>query len=143
MLQHHVFEHPFQSQKDLAEEYGTSPTTISKHSTKMIEVLGDEIDDMLEDLMDFMEEDVGPESFEDPSITMEKTMRDLQRVIEEQDFDSDEELEAFLEQLNENQEIMAPATSPRDRAQDKLFEAYQARGSERNKLIKEALDRTV
>lgn len=137
----HVGEQSIQSQKSLAAEYGTSANTISKHSSKIFDILDENIDEILGEIKEVNGEDNGHEEEGIHPLAMEKAMTDLNRVLEEQNFESKEELEQFMANLIENQELMVPAvTSPRDIAQDKLFEAYEAKGAKRRKLIEEALE---
>lgn len=140
IVQEAVIKGGMQTQKELAEEYGISSNTISKHNRTITEVLGEEIEDIFSGV-DEMAKNPSDEIPINPSFMMEETMRDIQRAVEGKTFESEEELEQFLADFNKNQDLMiSPSTSPRDIAQDKLFEAYEAKGNRRKKLIKEALD---
>lgn len=50
VIQKHLIGSAFQSQKDLASEYGVSVTTVSKHSRNMAEVLRDEINELVSEV---------------------------------------------------------------------------------------------
>lgn len=139
IVQKTVLLQSLQSQKDLAAEYGTSSNTISKHSRTITEVLGDEIKFIFSEMAHF-EKKLAGENSTHPLLTMEKSMRDMLSVLEGKEFESEEELQQFLSTWNENQDfISTPSVSPRDIAQDKLYEAYEVQGAQRKQLISEAL----
>jgi len=137
-----------QTQKELAEEYDTTANTVSKNVRKITETMSEDLEDIASRMN---KEEVFPESVEDADIgknitdngplSMEKMMRDIQKTMGEQDFDSEEEMHQFLDQLMANQDsISSESTSPRDIAQDKLYEAQASKGTKRKKLVKEALE---
>jgi len=143
------------SQSKLAEEYDTTPATVSKNVRKLSQLL-DEVDrdfeNIVEEMVDegllpngsgeFLDnyDEVDETIFDNSRLTMEKTMRDVQKAIEEQDFDSEEEMHQFIDKLLSNQDFLSSTpASPRDIAQDKLYEAQQTNGPKRKKLVKEAL----
>jgi tetratricopeptide (TPR) repeat protein len=72
---------------------------------------------------------------------MEKAMLDLTRLMEEQEFSSLEEANAFLQQFHNVRDLPASsrALSPLEQAQDKMYEAWNASGKKREKLAREAL----
>lgn len=115
------------TQAKLAKEYETSPGTISNHYRKLTEDY-DSVVDMLE--MD------NPSS---EPVNMEKQMRDMMRMIEEQEFNSEEELNNFL-QGGLNFDDLPKSQDPRDIAQDLLFEADEESGGKRKELIQKALN---
>lgn len=114
------------TQTQLAQEYGTSAGTISNHYRKL--------SDDFELLLFEHDQEQSPVPF-----NMEKEMRDLTRLIEEQEFESDEELDHFMQGLMNLDEI-TPSEHPRDIAQDILFDARETGGAARRRLIKDALD---
>ena len=72
---------------------------------------------------------------------MEKTTSDLSRLLQGQDFESEEDLKAYLDNMVKGKKIpYAPPKSTIHFAQDIMYEAWEA-GSrkERIKLAKEAL----
>ncbi|WP_249871577.1 SEC-C domain-containing protein [Oceanobacillus saliphilus] len=157
VVQSSLSEGTFQSQSELAKEYDTTSGTVSKNVRKIIETLDEELEEIIDELIGdevFPEEvgdlydkidgdysDVDEGIIGNNHVTMEKTMRDIQKAVEKQDFDSEEEMRQFLNELLTNQEISSPvSTLPRDIAQDKLYEAQQAKGAKRKKLVKEALE---
>lgn len=145
VVQRSLYGEPMQSQIEIAEEYGTSSGSVSKHSRTITEVLGDEIEMILDTIFDKEsklkeEQPSSPPSGKDPLLMSEKALQDFHQAIGDRTFESQEELEQFLEELTENPELMqAEPTSPRDMAQNLLYEAYKATGSNRKELIEEAL----
>jgi len=125
----HVEFFPFTNvtQEQLAKEYGTSPGAISNNYNK------------LSAKFELMTESFETEipSANQPNI--EKHLRDLMRTIEGQEFDSDEDLDEFIQDVMDWDELPA-SESPRDIAQDLLFDAQEATGVRRKKLIQEALE---
>lgn len=115
------------TQAQLAKEYETSAGTISNHYQRLSEDY---------ELL-FIDED--QESSSPTSFNMEKEMRNLTRLISEQEFDSDEELNDFMQEHLDLGEI-APPEHPRDVAQDILFDARETFGAARRRLINKALD---
>jgi hypothetical protein len=73
---------------------------------------------------------------------MEKTMFDLGRLLQQQKFESIEEANIFLEQFIGTKEIPVPVEdlTPVERAQEKMYEAWDATGKRRVKLAQEALE---
>ena len=72
---------------------------------------------------------------------MEKTMRDITRLIETGGFDSIEEANAALAGRVLGRDIPeAQATTPLDQAQDLMYEAFDASGDRRAKLARAALE---
>jgi len=75
---------------------------------------------------------------------MEKTMSDITKLLNEQDFDSIEEANAFLQQALASGQPLAPSSSqgtPLEQAQDLMYEAWEATGSRRRvKLARQALE---
>src|SRR5699024_1857923 len=115
------------TQSQLAKEYGTSAGTISNHYNK----LSNKFDDIL---------DVnGANTFISPPPNMEKQMRDLMRFIGEQEFESEEELNHFLQRAMSFDDLPS-SDNPRDIAQDLLFDAGETSGAKRKRLIQQALE---
>src|SRR5699024_5376154 len=115
------------TQSQLAREYGASAGTISNHYNK----LSDEFDNI---------SDVnGQDTFTSPPLNMEKQMRDLMRFIGEQEFESEEELNNFLQRAMHFDDLPS-SENPRDIAQDLLFDAGEASGAKRKRLIQQALE---
>jgi tetratricopeptide (TPR) repeat protein len=76
--------------------------------------------------------------------SMEQTMRDLTRLMEQQNFASLEEANAFLANLTGKPlPSFAPQDlSPLEQAQELIYQAFEAHGAKRVKLAKEALKRS-
>ena len=71
---------------------------------------------------------------------MERTLRDLHKILDAQDFQSEEEIEAFMEQLMAAGPI--PSYEPqtdKERAQEMIFDAWEAGGDEAVRLVRKAL----
>lgn len=121
---------PFTSvtQTQLAQEYGTSAGTISNHYGKF----SNDYDLILQ---------LSTEKNSPPQAPMntEKHMRDLMRTLEAQGFESEEEINEFLQGRFSNKDMLQ-SEKPRDIAQDLLYEAREVHGPARKKLIEKALD---
>jgi tetratricopeptide (TPR) repeat protein len=72
----------------------------------------------------------------------EQTMRDISRMFSEREFDSEEERNQFLrEQMISGQPVPAQPRSAVDRAQDIIYQAFEARSrTQMVKLARKALD---
>lgn len=72
---------------------------------------------------------------------MEKTMSDIGKLLEEQQFESLEEANAFLQGLLGSGKIPAlPKHTPLEQAQDLMYEAWNSSGRRRVELALQALD---
>src|SRR5690606_3453119 len=73
--------------------------------------------------------------------SMEKMMSDLTRLMQEQEFASIEEANAFLEQYMQGGQPIPtmPADTPLQQAQELIYEAWNATGRKRIALAKKAL----
>lgn len=72
---------------------------------------------------------------------MDKMMTDLHRLLESKEFDSPDEMNAFLQQIVASGQPL-PAAAPRtplEAAQELMYEAFEAAGQRRIELAKEAL----
>ncbi len=83
----------------------------------------------------------GPETPPLPDIrSMERVFHDIARVLEDKEFDSEDELNAYLQEVSASGG--APARKPRtavEEAQDVMYDAWEAVGKKRIKLAREAL----
>lgn len=73
--------------------------------------------------------------------SMDKMMADVGRLLESQEFDSIEEMNAYLQQVMASGEPI-PSTAPRtplEEAQELMYDAFEASGKQRIKLAKKAL----
>jgi tetratricopeptide (TPR) repeat protein len=71
---------------------------------------------------------------------MERTMADMGKLLEGRNFETMEEVNAFLQSAMANGGIAHPApTTPLERAQDLVYEAYDADGKRRVELARKAL----
>jgi len=74
---------------------------------------------------------------------MEKSLADIGRIVEDKKFGSLEEVNAFLRDLTSDSDGRLPSLPPAtalERAQDLMYEAWDARGPMRVKLAKQALE---
>lgn len=128
----------YSTQAELAKEYSVSTATISSHFQSFLYEL-EEIEAQANQDENFLGEPII--SNRNLSFDAEKTMRDIQRNINEKDFDSFEDLEAFLNGMMINGTIddVAPNQSAEDMAFDLIVSAQGKRGKERKKLINQAL----
>jgi transcriptional regulator with XRE-family HTH domain len=130
------------TQTELAERYGVSSATVSKRYN--------EIMDFAEFAMGFAgydEDDEDDEGIETPRMRPEKMFREIERLLAEQQLETIEEAQAFVDDYLSSQKLGLPAAprsskanSPRDQAQDLLYEAMdEPSSSKRVHLAKEAL----
>ncbi|CAA9389896.1 MAG: hypothetical protein AVDCRST_MAG93-9669 [uncultured Chloroflexia bacterium] len=71
---------------------------------------------------------------------MEKTTADLTRLLSSREFDSIDDMNAFLQQaMASGAPLGAPASTPLEQAQDLMYEAWNATGRRRVQLAREAL----
>lgn len=73
---------------------------------------------------------------------MEKMMLQMSRLLDEQEFETIEEANAFLQQFIGVKDIPHSSTplTPLEQAQEKMYEAWDASGKRRVKLAREALE---
>lgn len=72
---------------------------------------------------------------------MDKMMSDIGRLLESQEFDSIDEVNAYLQQVMASGQPI-PSAAPRtplEEAQERMYEAFEASGKRRIKLAREAL----
>lgn len=73
--------------------------------------------------------------------SMDKMMADIGRLLESQEFEDIDEVNAYLQQMMASGEPI-PSTSPRtplEEAQDLMYDAFESTGKQRIKLAKKAL----
>lgn len=128
LIQIIILENDAITQKEIAQEYGTTAGTLSINYRKIMDFLDESI-----------ENDVSqPIGYE--SVNMEREMREIQKIMSEKEFDTIEDANDFLQQmLNSENGIESTSMSPRDEAQDLLYDAQEAHGINRRKMIEEAL----
>lgn len=72
---------------------------------------------------------------------LERQMAAMTRLLEQQNFQTEEEVNAFIAQINaQGEQIDAPPATPLEQAQDMVYEASGLRGKQREALIRQALD---
>src|SRR5687767_1966491 len=71
---------------------------------------------------------------------MEKSLADITRLLQEREFESIDEANAFLQQMMASGEpIAARPRTPLEQAQDLMYDAWNATGRRRVQLAREAL----
>ncbi|MDC3414526.1 SEC-C metal-binding domain-containing protein [Terrihalobacillus insolitus] len=133
----------YYTQKELAEIYGVTPASVSKAYRQIEEVLGEEIEELMDEMLEdgpFDDEIDG--SFPFDRMGMERMMREATKAIEGQDFDSLNEMNAYLDNMvNNPNEQPKRSLSTQDQAQELIYDAYETdSGAKRVKLAKRALD---
>jgi tetratricopeptide (TPR) repeat protein len=126
------------TQKELGDLYGVSAGSISSTFKELEYVLSDEISDLLRSMYDTPMNDKAPVvPFNQGSMVTERAMQEAIAQLQGQDFESIEEINQFL-----NQNLNAPKKGPqgvKDRAQDLIYDAFEAVGQKRYKLAEQAL----
>src|SRR5690625_444365 len=130
LIQLSILENFTITQKEIADEYGTTAGTVSTNYRKILNFVKNVAETTdLQQPVDY-----------DP-VSMEREMKDLQKILSEQEFDSAEEAEDFIHQLLESgDEIESLPMTPRDHAQDLLYDAREVQGIRRKRLIEDALE---
>lgn len=124
------------TQKELADDYNVSQSSLSAKYREMADVLADVLDDLYAHLNE-EEEEMIDHPF--PQFATEQALRDVERALENMDFESEEEANDFINQvLNDNSHRNVPL-SKQDEAQELLYRAYETSGKEKVKLAKKAL----
>ena len=73
--------------------------------------------------------------------TMEQDMANLQRVMDEHDFESIEDANAFIqENLNKEQSLKAAPRTPLEQAQELMYDAWEASGRRSRIIARKALE---
>lgn len=80
------------------------------------------------------------QQFTPPPSQKEREMHNIQKLLEEQEFDSEEKVNAFLNNLLQSGNIPSAPMEPRDIAYNLIFEAQEKQGAMQKPLIQEALD---
>lgn len=141
------------TQKEIAELYDVSATSLSQKYRDLADFLDKELLDLKGRVLDALLDDHNEEEdreedeesyleslFQQPhsgGIDTERLIRELHREIEANDFKNMDEVNAFL-QSKMGKPIVSPAETDQDRAQDLLFEAFAAKGKKRKTLIEKA-----
>lgn len=132
----------YYTQKELAELYDVSATSLSKAYRKLEDGLEKEMEAAVDSMYD--EEDEMAIDDDSPpfnSMEMEKSMREIAKVMEGQDFESPEEMNAFVNQLlNEPKKGQKWELSAEEQAEELIYEAMGTIGGKRVKLAKRALN---
>ncbi|MDF0725811.1 tetratricopeptide repeat protein [Cytobacillus sp. S13-E01] len=146
------------TQKELAEEFNVSSSSISSKYKDLEYVLSDEIENLQDAVenIDFDFEDIYGEDFDDDEddvlennnvdnafvsskITMERELLNLEREMDNRDFNSIDEVKDFMNKRINNPKSSQVKLSNKEKAQDLLFNAYETNGNKRQQLAKKAL----
>ncbi|MGG5251981.1 SEC-C metal-binding domain-containing protein [Neobacillus sp. SM06] len=122
------------TQKELADHYGVSPGSISPIYQELASFLQEEMFDM--DMFDGHESMGEARPFPNPILT-ERVMREALGELDHLQFESLEEANRVI-----NQKLNAPKKAPqtsKERAQEMVYDAFEADGPLRFKLAKDAL----
>lgn len=136
-----MFSAAYTSQAELGRRYEVGANSISKAVLELEEVLADEIEKMLMEAYDLPQE-MEPPLFENARMSMEKEMQEIVAKMQEQQFDTIEEANRYLDQMLKEQHTVSriKSKSKQDTAQDLIYEAFEAREQKRYELAKKALE---
>ncbi|UCZ52732.1 tetratricopeptide repeat protein [Bacillus shivajii] len=125
---------PSFTQKEVAERYEVSPGTVSSRFREMENAIKDEIHQIVSGNYD------GSTPPPPGSMNPERTLREVEQLLQSQEFETEEDLHEFLN--NQLNKPMAPSDKQTDeeKAQDLLFDAMDTFGELREKLIEQALE---
>lgn len=130
------FPYKVATQKDIAEHYGVSSSSLSAKYREVEEVLADflqQVYDKLEEL-ELEDDDWDEEDWEDEPVSfspqrsrlaMERELRQLERVIEGKDFSSIAEANEYIQRALQSGKKPVVALSPKDEAQELLYQAFE------------------
>ncbi|WP_078429852.1 tetratricopeptide repeat protein [Alkalihalobacterium alkalinitrilicum] len=140
------------TQTELAEEFKISSSSVSTKYKELENVLWEDIMELQQNLLDFDREDLVDEDemfeqggiFEDDflssKMSLEREMAKVTQLIQDKDLDSIEEVNAFLtEYLDGGSTRPNSNLSNKDKAQDLIYEAYEAKGMKRKRLAEQTL----
>lgn len=127
----------YQSQASIAEKHKVSVSSLSARFRHIEEIIAKELDD-LDPISD--EDEKEEASFS--KMEMEQTLWDIQKLIEGKDFNSLEEVNEYIgAHINQTKPRPKPTSmSSREKAQELIYEAWDAPGKRRYELAKQALD---
>ncbi len=127
----------FHTQKELAERYKVSTTALSRAYRKLENGLSDEFQKMHEMSEEdrYKTEDQIGVPFN--PMGMEREMLELTKAIENQEFETDEDFDQFVDQFLNKPSLEGPRKL---KAQDLIYEAYEVSGKKRIKLASQALE---
>lgn len=102
------------TQKEVAEKYQVSVSAVSQRSTQLIEF----------DLQQLALEELEAENQTPyPMLQSERYLRNLEGVLSQQQFESEEELNRFLKEID--LDTIVPVVTKREQAQNLLFDALE------------------
>lgn len=122
------------TQKSMAEKYEVSSSTLATRVRDIRESVSDEISHLQQLMKEETDEHLEVSELKSSKIDLEKKLAQIEHITSEREFESMEELNEFLESPfeidNESDEQIA---------QNLVFEAMEATGKKRKKLINDAL----
>jgi tetratricopeptide (TPR) repeat protein len=130
--------------KEIAKSYGVNANTVSSRCREMERVLEKDLNELLSEIFaeeavleDEPDEEVNP--FIQSRFLMERELRRMEQEMEGREFDSIDEINSFMNERMNYPPASAKPSSPQDKAQELVFDAYETTGKKRKKLAKEAL----
>lgn len=147
------FPYKIATQKEIAEHYGVSSSSLSAKYREMEEILADFMQQMYEkmeelDLDDFdwddedeWDDEFGSFSpFQHSRIEMERELRKIDRIMQEKEFSSIEEANQYIQSALNSGETPTVPLSPKDEAQELLYQAFEEMSrKKRMELARQAL----
>lgn len=127
------------TQNELADLYKVSSSSIGTAFRKMEDALYGLLDESIEymDERDLDEEEGVPFH----PMTMDREVAALNKAIEGREFESDEELDEFIRDMVNSKSFAFPAETEKDRAQNLVYEAFEAPNRKRRReLAEQALE---
>lgn len=115
-----VFEYNT-TQKELAEKYNISVTTLSQRASQFYDFLESQSIELLSGSSESRHANIDSS---DPRMFMEREMARLHTLLEEQEFDSIEDINAFLEQNVNSEPSSNVKAGPEERSADLVYHAW-------------------
>lgn len=149
------------TQKEIAEDFGVSRSSISSKFKEFERVLSNEIEELQEklvdskidfediygqDVFDFLNDDSifvkdeSENSFIHPRISMERGLLELEREMKNQQFDSIDEVNEWMSKRLNSKGSSKKQLSNKEKAQDLLYDAHETTGTKRKQLAVKALN---
>lgn len=143
-----VIPYKVTTQKEIAEYYGVSSSSMSAKYREMEEVLAEFIEQMYEkmDSFDLDDEDelddvsISFSPFQHSRMATERELRKIDRIIQEKEFSSIEEANEYIQSVLNSRDDSAVPLSPKEEAQELLYQAFEERSrKKRLELAHQAL----
>ncbi|MGU3443898.1 SEC-C metal-binding domain-containing protein [Bacillus cereus] len=124
------------TQKELAVMYQTTPSFISNTTNQIKRILADD----LVSLQEILQEEEPEDPVRNTRMMGERHLWELTQLLQQKNFQTDEEIDAFLNQYNGvPSSLPTSVLSKPQQAQRLIYDAYQTYGTQRVQMAQKAL----